>query len=154
MVHVQYHENTAPFLAIRFAQRFGISNPTPRFVEVIATAFRTGRYQDPDTGISFGSEEYGDLSAMVAAILLDRESRSEILDVDPAHGSVLEPFLKLVRVMRSLEFKPSEIHPFVDFNARLPDQIGQSAYALPDVFSFFLPEHLLEGTTVRLSFTP
>ena len=40
-----YHQNTAPFLAIRLAQRFGISNPSPRYVQEIATAFTKGRLQ-------------------------------------------------------------------------------------------------------------
>jgi hypothetical protein len=42
---------------------------------------------------------------MVAALLLDWESRSLVLDKDPAHGSILEPVGKFVRVLRSLEFE-------------------------------------------------
>jgi hypothetical protein len=79
--HYFYHPNTAPFLAIRLAQRFGISNPSPRYIEAIATAFRTGIYADGSTSI--GSGEYGDMQATVAAILLDRESQDILLDADP-----------------------------------------------------------------------
>lgn len=42
--HYFYHPNTAPFLAVRFAQRFGISNPSPGYVSRIASAFRSGSY--------------------------------------------------------------------------------------------------------------
>jgi hypothetical protein len=81
--HYFYHNNTAPFLAVRFAQRFGISNPSPRYVDVIATAFRTGIYT-ADTGESFGSDKYGCMEALVAAVVLDRESQNFVVDADPA----------------------------------------------------------------------
>jgi hypothetical protein len=81
--HYFYHNNTAPFLAVRFAQRFGISNPSPRYVDVIATAFRAGNYI-ADSGESFGSGKYGCMEALVAAVILDRESENFLLDADPA----------------------------------------------------------------------
>lgn len=145
-VRQQYHQNTAPFLAVRFAQRFGISNPSPRYIAVMANAFRTGRFDDFDTGFSFGSGAYGDIGAMVAAMLLDREARSEVLDVDPVHGSIQEPFLKVVRVMRSLEFETATDRPLINFGSGLSHRIGQEAHELPDVFSFFLPEYSPPGT--------
>lgn len=43
--HYFYHENTAPFIAIRFIQRLVSSNPTPKYVEAVATAFRKGVYE-------------------------------------------------------------------------------------------------------------
>lgn len=72
-----YHQNTAPFLAVRFAQRFGISNPSPSHIKEIATAFRTGNYN------GFGSNKYGCLKATVAAVILDREAQDSSLDLDP-----------------------------------------------------------------------
>lgn len=53
----------------------------------------------------FGAGSYGDLAATVAAIVLDREARSVILEADPAFGSLLEPLLRVFRVMKSLEFE-------------------------------------------------
>lgn len=142
----QYHQNTAPFLAIRLAQRFGLSNPSPRFVEILSTAFRRGSYTDTDTWTSFGSGKYGDLGAMIAALLLDREARSVVLDRDPSHGSLLEPFSSLIRVMRSLEFEADADKPFVRFGTNLQDDIGQEPHSFPTVFSFFLPEFSPAGT--------
>jgi len=75
--HYFYHNNTAPFLAIRLAQRFGISNPSPRYVETISRAFRKGIYS------SIGSGKYGCMQATMAAVLLDRESLDPLLDIDP-----------------------------------------------------------------------
>ena len=60
--HYLYHDNTAPFLAHRLIQRFTTSNPNPRYVKAVATAFRTGTYE------GFGTGVYGDLSATIAAV--------------------------------------------------------------------------------------
>jgi uncharacterized protein (DUF1501 family)/uncharacterized protein (DUF1800 family) len=143
--HYFYHPNMAPFLAIRFAKRFGNSNPSPRYVDVMATAFRSGFYEDNEKGKKFGTGRYGDLSALVAAMLLDREARSEVLDVDPAFGSILEPFLRLLRLFRSLEFVPNVDHPMIELAPSLVDVIGQEPYMLPSVFSFFFPEYQPRG---------
>lgn len=32
-----WHDNVGPFLAVRLIQRFGISNPSPRYIEAVAT---------------------------------------------------------------------------------------------------------------------
>lgn len=71
-----YHPNHPTFLAIRLIQRFGISNPSPEFVIRVSEAYKAGSYHN------FGSGTYGDLGAMVAAILLDSESRAAALDMD------------------------------------------------------------------------
>jgi len=145
--HYFYHPNTAPFLAIRFAQRFGISNPSPRYVGSIAAAFTTGKFTFENEGetISYGSGKYGDLEATVACVLLDREARSTVLDADPIHGSLKEPLMKIVGLMRSLDFKLDKSVPFIDFKYEIGDDIGQMAHAIPSVFSFFLPEHKAPG---------
>ena len=82
---------------------------------------------------------------MVAALLLDREARSVVLDADPAYGSLMEPFLRLVRLMKSLEFRPKADRKYVDLVKSLIELIGQEPHALPDVFSFFLPEFQPKG---------
>ena len=82
---------------------------------------------------------------MVAALLLDREARSVILDADPTHGSLLEPFLRFVRVMKSLEFRAKSEKKYADLVNNLFDLIGEEPHHLPDVFSFFLPEFRPKG---------
>lgn len=139
--HCFFHKNMPPFLAIRFAQRFGISNPSPRYVREMAVAFRNGTYVDSASSKIFGSGKYGDIGALVAAMLLDREARNEDLDLDPTSGSLLEPFLRLIRVFRSLEWEGDSDRPFVDFSYDLQTRIGQQPYQMPSVFSFFLPEY-------------
>ena len=98
--HLFWHKNTAPFIARRLIQRFTSSNPSPRYILAVVDAFRAGAHG----GTTF-SGVYGDLGAMLAAILLDREARSQTLDADPTHGSMREPLLKLYHLLRSLEFR-------------------------------------------------
>ena len=85
------------------------------------------------------------MAALTAALLLDREARSVVLDADPTHGSLLEPFLRFVRVMKSLEFRAKADRVFVDVVDQMFDLIGEEPHNLPDVFSFFLPEFQPQG---------
>jgi uncharacterized protein (DUF1800 family) len=132
-----YHDNTAPFLSMRLIQRLTSSNPSPRYILVVATAFKEGLYV-AENGQSFGTGRYGDLAAMFASIYLDREARSIILDQDPSHGSLREPILKLMSVMRSMKFRSK--HP-VTYLRQVKRNIGQNPHAFDTVFSFFLPEY-------------
>ena len=117
----------------------------------MATAFREGLYFDKETELTFGSGKYGDLGALIAAMLLDRESRSVVLDADPTHGSLLEPLLKVVRVMKSLEFQRLGDTPIPGFNGILSSSAGQAPYELPNVFSFFLPDFQPSRGMLRIS---
>ena len=140
--HYIRHPNVAPFLAVRLIKRFGISNPSPRYVEDVATAFTTGEYEVH--GQSFGDRRYGSMEAMIAAIVMHDESRNALLDADPTAGSLREPLLKLIAFLRSMEFTTKSINP----EPRLKDlnqKIGQEVYAIPNVFSYFLPEFAAAG---------
>lgn len=145
------HPNTAPFLAIRFAQRFGISNPSPRYINAITDAFRSGSYLID--GQAFGTGSYGDLAATVAAVLLDSEAHSIVLDADPAHGALFEPYLKMTRLMRSLEFEMFADSPYIRFRDDLEELLGQEPHKLPSVFSFFRPEYSPEGPVSLAGFS-
>ena len=130
-----YHPSHAPFMALRFLQRFGISNPSPVYVQRVSTAFKMGSYEQ------FGSGKYGDLGAMVAAILLDDESRQVVLDADQSHGHLREPLIKvfgLLRAMKAGRWAPLSV-PLMQ--GSIDRMIGQSPYRSPSVFSFFEPEY-------------
>ena len=121
-----------PFLSVRLLQRFGLSNPSPGLVERVATAYSEGSYD------GIGSGKYGDLGALVAAVLLDDESREVVLDHDPSHGHIREPLVKLLSFFRSMGIA-------FDMPLRIPSlfslegDIGQGSFESPSVFSFFLP---------------
>lgn len=151
MIH---HKNTPAFLSFRLIQRFGISNPSPHFIRRVVAAFTSGTFTvqcnktmgetdrhltDDSQTITFGSGTYGDLASTIAAILLDRETRDVAIDSDPTHGSLREPLLKMIALMRNLEYKQSTA-----FGLALYD-LPQMAHMAPDIFSFFLPEYSSPG---------
>ena len=75
----------------------------------ISTAFQDGSFPNPDPGSNdFGDGRYGNLESMVAAIVLDPEARSIILDAEPTSGSLVEPIIKLTRVLRAMKFQTND----------------------------------------------
>ena len=128
--HLFYHPNVGPFIATRMIQRFTTSNPSPRYVRAVADAFKSGAY-----GGRAYSGSYGDLGALFAAILLDREARSTTLDADPTHGQLREPLLKAIHLLRSLNWGNDKgYHHDVSFTS-----IGQHHMHSPTVFNFYDP---------------
>jgi cullin-associated NEDD8-dissociated protein 1 len=136
--HLFEHNNTAPFVASRMIQRLVTSNPSPRYIRAVATAFQEGSY-----GGTVYSGKYGCMASTVAAVLLDREARSSILDRDPLHGQLREPLVKVIHIMRAMEFA-SKRGMEVDLEL-MPRKIGQMAFLAPSVFGFYLPEFAPNG---------
>ena len=136
--HFFRHKNTAPFVAYRIIQRLVTSNPSRRYLEVCADAFTTGSYE------GIGSGKYGDLAALVAAVLLDREARESILDSDSQHGQLREPLLKLIHMFRSLELttRGNREIDLMGLNAKF----AQNVLHAPGVFSYFKPEYAPLGS--------
>lgn len=104
----------------------------------MVTAFKTGKY-----GKTTYSGEYGDLGAAVAAVVTHKEATSHTLDREPTSGRLREPLLKVLHVMRSMEYqavggREVELHD-------LSNKIGQMYTESPSVFSFFLPEYQPDG---------
>jgi len=131
--HLFYHKNTPPFVAYRLIQRMVTSNPSPRYVKSVARAFKTGTY----AGQMF-SGRYGCMQAAVHAVLRDQEARSLTVEADPMYGQLREPLLKVIQLLRTLDFKTKD-----GKEVQMPElmnRIGQDAFRQPSVFGFFLPE--------------
>jgi len=139
--HLMGHPNTPPFVAYRMIQRFVSSNPSPRYVKAVARAFKIGTYQ------GYGTGKRGDLAATIAAVLLDQEARSTTLLHDPNHGQLREPLIKLIHVLRAMEYKHTTQHTELDL--RTEDEFGQMSYRAPNVFSFFLPDYQPTGSVEK-----
>lgn len=129
--HLVRHPNTAPFIAYRLIQQLVSSNPSGRYIEAVANAFRARK---------------GDLAATVEAVLLDREAQSAALDADPSHGKLREPLIKLLHPLRSLEFRTTEPGLQIEFRKSFNDDIGQLIYSAPSVFSFFTSDFTPAGS--------
>lgn len=153
--HLVYHDNVAPFVAVRVMQRFGVSNPSPRYVKTCAQAFKNGLYESG--GDTFGDGNYGSLEALSACVVLDREATDEALYEDPAFGALREPIIMVMNLLRSGEYSntlPTPAQglagpPLAErYNVRMwkmDEKIGHSPHNFPSVFSFFLPEFIPEA---------
>ena len=138
LTHLFEHDNTAPFVTNRLIQRMTTSNPSPRYVETCATAFATGVYE----GRTY-SGKYGDMGALARCILLDREARDPLLDHDPYHGKLHEPILKIIQILRALDYRAHLGRPL--FLPYIQADIGQQFQRSPTVFNFFLAEYAPPG---------
>ena len=142
------HPNTAPFIATKLIQHLITSNPSPRYVSVVANAFKSGSYSHD--GADFGSGGYGDLEAAIAAIMLDSEARSATLDDDSNHGRAREPLQKILGMFRSMGLSTATgASREIDMVYLLERQIGQEAFRSPSVFSFFLSEYQPVGPALN-----
>ncbi|KAH8060839.1 DUF1800-containing protein [Aureococcus anophagefferens] len=135
------HPNVAPFVAKLLLQRFSTSNPSPRYVAAVVDAFRAGSYA------GFGTGQYGDLAATLAAILLDREATSPALLADPTHGRLREPLLKVLHFMRAMELDSLDGRE-VELEG-MDRKIGQMVHEAPSVFSYYLPDYAPQGAVAR-----
>jgi cullin-associated NEDD8-dissociated protein 1 len=75
--------------------------------------------------------------------MLDREAREPLVDLDPAHGQLREPILKVLHVMRAMQFVPKDGREIQ--LANMNEKIGQMAFSSPGVFNYYLPEYRPQG---------
>ncbi|KAL7554934.1 hypothetical protein ACHAWF_018496 [Thalassiosira exigua] len=142
--HLIQYRSSAPFITKKLIQYHGISNPSPGFAQRITQAFVTGSYSS--NGVTYGNGKFGSLKAVAAAIALDPESLSPVIDEDPVSGNIREPLLKVIHFMRSLSFQR---RPHVKFRHGLFDnmayKVGQLVFDPPDQFSFFASDYAPPG---------
>lgn len=132
--HLFDHENTPPFIASRLIQRFTVSNPSPTYINDVAQAFIDGTYN------GLGSGERGCLEAVIRAILLHPEARTQSLAGDVTHGKLREPYIRLMSYCRA--FNLTSLNTWDLYNIRpLLDSIGQEPYNSPSVFNFYKADY-------------
>jgi uncharacterized protein (DUF1800 family) len=128
------HPNIAPFVGKHLIQQLVTSNPTPEYVTRVAKAFNTGRHDDIGTG------KKGDLSAVVAAVLLDKEARTE--QPGDKAGRLREPIQLFTGVIRA-------IGGDTDGDALAGWQGGnlsQIVFRSPTVFNYYPQDYPLTGS--------
>jgi uncharacterized protein (DUF1800 family) len=136
--HLFEHPNTPPFIARRLIQRLTLSNPSPAYIEDVATAFTEGVYRGS------GSGQRGDLAAVFKAILLHPEAREPALAADDTHGKLREPIVRLLHYARAFNITSTQTHGLLPFY-RLDQLIAQSPFDSPSVFNFYLPDYQPSG---------
>lgn len=130
------HPNTAPFIGKQLIQHLVTSNPSPAYVDRVATAFSTGR-----SGV-FGTGQRGDLRATVAAVLLDVDARAATPGATA--GRLREPVLLFAGLLRALNGRS-------DGDALgwwWGEELRQHMFRSPSVFNHYPPDYPLPGTAL------
>jgi uncharacterized protein (DUF1800 family) len=129
------HPNAAPFISRQLIQRLVTSNPSAAYVARVAAIFK-------DNGAGAGGQTRGDLKAVIKAILLDTEARSDAGLADPAFGKLREPVLRFVQWARSFGVTSTDDTWTIGDLSDPATRLGQSPLRAPSVFNFFRPGYV------------
>ncbi len=131
------HPNVGPFIGRQLIQRLVTSNPSPAYVGRVSAAFA-----DNGQGVR------GDMKAVIRAILLDTEARSDSNLTAISDGKLREPILRLSAWLRA--FNASA--PSQKFQIQILDDtvyaLGQSPLRSPTVFNFFRPGYVPPNSAI------
>ncbi len=124
------HANLPPFVSKQLIQRLVTSNPTPAYVGRVAAVFANN-----------GAGVRGDMKAVIKAILLDTEARSDDALTSATAGKLREPVMRLTAWARmSRVSSPSNAWGFGDTSSQ-SNRLGQTMGRSPTVFNFFRPAY-------------
>ena len=139
------HPNVAPFISRQLIQRFTSSSPSPEYVRRVAEVFEAGAYRAPN-GQEFGIGRRGDLSAVIAAILLDPSVHDDIQETN--EGKLREPVLKFIQYTKAFDLSNIDVWGEWRFNNTNRNDTGLSQHPLrsPSVFNFYRPGFVAPGT--------
>jgi uncharacterized protein (DUF1800 family) len=130
------HPNIAPHISKRLIQALVSSNPSPAYVGRVSAAFNAGKFE------TFGTGSKGDLSATVAAILLDTEARSDASADSASTGMLRDPVIMMVSAVRALNgYTDGERMGKYGWGSNL----SQPVFNSPSVFNFYAPDYPLPG---------
>ena len=127
------HPNTAPFVSLRLIQGMTTSDPSPAYLERVATVFKDTK---------------GNLGKVVTAILVDPEARlGDVVNRSAkGFGRIKEPFLMTTSMIRGLGCR-GVVRDYRDTRSVWQNR-GQNPLGAYSVFGFFPPNHRTQGTNV------
>jgi len=135
---IMAHPNVGPFVSRQLIQRLVTSNPSPAYVQRVATAFNVGRFSEGT--VNFGSGAKGDLQAVAAAILLDPEARAGAPSASA--GRLREPVLYFTHALRALNGRSDGQALTWWWGA----DMGQHILRPGSVFNYYPPDTPVPGT--------
>ncbi len=126
------HHNTAPFISRQLIQRLVTSNPSPQYIQRVVDVF-----DDNGQGV------YGDLGAVVAAILTDSEAMTGVPSSNSVvFGKMREPLVKLAELWR---YYGAAANDGIYVIPSPTQKYGQAPLDASSVFNFYLPDYLPPG---------
>lgn len=132
------HPNVAPFFSKQMIQHLVTSNPSPAYVQRVATIFENN-----------GSGIRGDLRAVFRAILLDVEARDDAAAASSTtFGKLREPVLRLTGWARAFgATSPSNAWAIGDTSSAT-NSLSQGIGRSPSVFNFFRPGYVPPNSAI------
>lgn len=122
------HPNVGPFIGTRLIQQLVKSNPTPAYINRVASAFNND-----------GNGVRGNMETVVRAVLTDPEARDCNFITDSRNGKMLQPLERILQLYKAFDIStPSGKYWFSD-NATVYNYIEQAFLFAPSVFNFFSP---------------
>ena len=131
------HANVAPFVSRQLIQRLVTSNPSPAYVQRVATVFL-----DDGKGVK------GNLAAVVKTLLLDDEARRATNPASASHGKLREPLLRLVAWARAYGATSASDAWAIGDTSDPSTRLGQSPLRSPSVFNFFRPGYVPPNSAI------
>lgn len=129
------HPSTGPFMARLLIQRLVTSNPSDGYISRVSAVF-----------VNNGRGQRGDLAAVIKAVLLDPEARNLSFVVDPEHGKLREPFVRVTQLLRAFRYSVTgSLLPYDFVSSMTETTLGQYPLSAPSVFNFYLPDYEPQG---------
>jgi len=123
------HDNIGPFVSKHFIRRLVTSNPSPGYVQRVATVFNDN-----------GGGTKGDLAAVVKAILLDPEARDCENANNPTYGMLREPFVRYMQINQAFDANTSSGN-YRNAMYSVQMHLEQKPFTSPSVFNFFQADY-------------
>jgi uncharacterized protein (DUF1800 family) len=128
------HQNIAPFISRQLIQRFVSSNPSPAYIQRVATVM----------------DKQGDLGDTLKAILTDSEARTPpALTSGDSYGKLREPILRLTAMWRAFNALAPAADAYGEVSmiggTAFESSYGQSPLESPTVFNFYTPDYQQPG---------
>ena len=114
------------FIGQQLIQRLVKSNPSPAYVNRVATVFNNN-----------GKGVRGDLQAVIRAILVDPEARDCSWIDDPQNGKLAQPIERTTRMLAA--FNVYDTPDTLYLRDVSETQLGQTFMNAPTVFNYFSP---------------
>ncbi len=130
------HANVAPFISRQLIQKLVTSNPSPAYVGRIAAVFNND-----------GRGVKGSLAAVIKALLLDPEARSDTY-IGPDYGKLREPMLRFIGWARAYNASSVTDAWNIGNTSDAATRLGQSPLRSPSVFNFYRPGYVPPNSAV------
>lgn len=131
------HSNVPPFVSKQLIQRLVTSNPSPAYVARVSAIFANN-----------GAGVRGDMKAVVRAILLDTEARSDTAIGATSGGKLREPVMRLTAWARAYGATSASNAWAIGDTSSQSTRLAQSMGRSPTVFNFFRPGYSPPGSAI------